>query len=238
MNSVSNLKKVLVVDDSPDACETMAELLGDHFEVMAISDPQVAIDKIGSFGPDLILLDYLMPAVSGLEICKQIRDNKAWAGTPILFVSGVESSQDRVLAFEAGANDFIAKPFSIDELIARMNVRLSDQEKRGDGPSKLVAGNLTMNLITREVSIGPKVFKLTVKQFDILKLLVENQNNVVARKDCLDQVWGEVEVTSRNIDSQINYLKKKLDGFEGSIIAVPGIGYKLILTPEEPTANN
>ncbi len=221
--------KVLVVDDSPEACETLVELLSDHFAVQAVSDPQAVMTMIQEFHPQLILLDYLMPGVSGLEVCKQIRSDKALDQVPVLFVSGIEGSEDRVRAFEAGANDFIPKPYSIDELVARMKVRLSDKQV-SKSQTSLKAGNLTMDLISRDVSIEDKTFKLTVKQFDILKLLVENLNSVVTRKQCLDEVWGDVEVTSRNIDSQINYLKKKLEGFNGTILAVPSIGYRLVLS--------
>ncbi len=224
-----DLNKVLVVDDSPEACETLVELLSDHFAVQAVSNPQAVMATIKQFQPQLILLDYLMPGVSGLEVCKQIRSDKTLDQVPVLFVSGIEGSEDRVRAFEAGANDFIPKPYSIDELVARMKVRLSDKQTPKSSTC-LQAGNLKMDLISRDVTIEDKTFKLTVKQFDILKLLVENANQVVTRKQCLDEVWGEVEVTSRNIDSQINYLKKKLEGFNGTIMAVPSIGYRLVLS--------
>ena len=218
-------KKILIVDDYEESCKLLAEILSSTYDCSYTSDSTVAVDLVREKKPDLILLDYKMPGMMGVDVCKAVRENDTMKATPIIFVSGAATIDERIQAFETGANDFISKPFHVKELILRIKARLS--EKETETASELIASNLTMNLLSRQVFVDGEEIQLTPKQFEILKMLVANKNNLVTRERCLTEIWGDTEVTSRNVDSQINYLKRKIHKFNGRITAVPSLGYRL-----------
>lgn len=218
-------KKIVIVDDYEESCKLLAEILSASYDCTYTSDSSTAVSLINEKRPDLILLDYKMPGVMGVDVCRSVRENENTKNIPIIFVSGAATIDERIHAFETGANDFISKPFHVKELILRIKARLSDKEP--EAASELVAGNLRMNLLARQVFVDGNEVNLTPKQFDILKMLVSAKNNLVTREKCLSEIWGDTEVTSRNVDSQINYLKRKIDKFQGRIIAVPSLGYRL-----------
>lgn len=227
--SVTEAHKILIIDDNEENCKMMADVLGPQYKCFYSNDSTRAIQMMMDLQPDLVLLDYKMPGLQGVDICKMVRENEVLKNTPVVFVSGAANIDERIRALEMGADDFITKPFHVKELLLRVKARLSD--KSSPGP-ELVAANLKMNLLSRQVFVDGKEVQLTPKQFEILRLLVSNKNNLVTRGKCLDVVWGDTEVTSRNVDSQINYLKKKIEDFHGKIQAVPGLGYRLEV--EEP----
>ena len=219
------LKKILIVDDYEESCKMLAEVLSPTYDCSYTSNSADAFEMINSKKPDLILLDYKMPGLMGVDVCKLIRENDATKSTPVIFVSGAATIDEKIKAFETGADDFISKPYHVKELILRIKARLS--EKDGDVVSILNAANLQMNLLSRQLFVDAEEVSLTPKQFDILKLLMQNKSHLVTRERCLNEIWGGTEVTSRNVDSQINYLKRKIQNFKGRIIAVPSLGYRL-----------
>ncbi len=218
-------KKIVIVDDYEESCKLLAEILSSTYECSYTSDSTSAVKLINEKKPDLILLDYKMPGVMGVDVCRMVRENEATRSTPIIFVSGAATIDERIKAFETGADDFISKPFHVKELVLRIKARLS--EKSNEPQSEIRAGNLSMNLLSRQAYVDGQEVSLTPKQFDILKLLVMNKNNLVTRDKCLTDIWGDTEVTARNVDSQINYLKRKINNFQGKITAVPSLGYRL-----------
>ena len=218
-------KKIVIVDDYEESCKLLTEILSSQYDCTYTSDSSTAIDLIKTSRPDLILLDYKMPGVMGVDICRMLRENETTKNIPIIFVSGAATIDERIQAFETGADDFISKPFHVKELILRIKARLA--EKATESVSELIAGNLKMNLLSRQVFIDSEEISLTPKQFDILKLLVGAKNLLVTRDKFLTEIWGDTEVTSRNVDSQINYLKRKIEKFNGRITAVPSLGYRL-----------
>lgn len=199
--------------------------MGSHYECFYTADSSAAMNLVTEKKPDLVLLDYKMPGLMGVDICKMIRESQSTRTVPIIFVSGAATIDEKIKAFETGADDFISKPFHVKELILRIKARLAEKDQ--EMGSELVAANLRMNLLSRQVFIDNDEIDLTPKQFDILKLLVAHKNNLVTRDKCLSEVWGDAEVTSRNVDSQINYLKRKIVKFAGRITAVPSLGYRL-----------
>ncbi len=219
------LKKILIVDDYEESCKMLAEVLSPTYDCSYTSNSADAFEMINLKKPDLILLDYKMPGLMGVDVCKLIRENNATKSTPVIFVSGAATIDEKINAFETGADDFISKPYHVKELILRIKARLS--EKDGDVVSILNAANLQMNLLSRQLFVDAEEVSLTPKQFDILKLLMQNKSHLVTRERCLNEIWGGTEVTSRNVDSQINYLKRKIQNFKGRIIAVPSLGYRL-----------
>jgi two-component system alkaline phosphatase synthesis response regulator PhoP len=218
-------KKILIVDDYEESCKLLAEILSSTYDCSYTSDSTQAVRMINERRPDLILLDYKMPGVMGVDVCKQVRESATIKKTPIIFVSGAATIDERIKAFETGADDFISKPFHVKELILRIKARLS--EKEPEMASELNAANLRMNLLSRQVYVDGDEVNLTPKQFDILKMLVASKNNLVTRDRCLNEIWGGMEVTARNVDSQVNYLKRKIHKFNGRIVAVPSMGYRL-----------
>ncbi len=218
-------KKIVIVDDYEESCKLLTEILSSQYDCTYTSDSSTAIDLIRTSRPDLILLDYKMPGVMGVDVCRMLRENETTKNIPIIFVSGAATIDERIQAFETGADDFISKPFHVKELILRIKARLA--EKTTESVSELIAGNLKMNLLSRQVFIDSEEISLTPKQFDILKLLVGAKNLLVTRDKFLIEIWGGTEVTSRNVDSQINYLKRKIEKFNGRITAVPSLGYRL-----------
>ncbi|MEN0057294.1 MAG: response regulator transcription factor [Bdellovibrio sp.] len=222
-------KKIVIVDDYEESCRLLAEILSSTYDCSYTSDSASAVQLINEKKPDLILLDYKMPGVMGVDVCRMVRESEATRNTPIIFVSGAATIDERIKAFETGADDFISKPFHVKELILRIKARLA--EKDAETASELIAANMRMNLLSRQVFVNEEEVNLTPKQFDILKMLVAAKNQLVTREKCLTEIWGDTEVTSRNVDSQINYLKRKIQNFKGRIVAVPSLGYRL--EPEE-----
>lgn len=161
----------------------------------------------------------------GVDVCRKIRESEATKGTPVIFVSGAANIDERIKAFEMGADDFISKPFHVKELILRIKARLSGG--RQTEASELRAANMRMDLLSRQVFVDDEEINLTPKQFEILRMLLTAKNHLVTREKCLNEIWGGTEVTARNVDSQINYLKRKISAFNGRIVAVPAMGYRL-----------
>lgn len=223
------MKKIVIVDDFEESCQLMSEILSPNFECKYICSSERALDFIKEEKPNLILMDYKMPYVSGVELCKIIKDMPDLKSIPIIFISGAVTSDERIETLESGGDDFLSKPFHPKELLLRVQKRL----KENDQTQKVVleVGNLKMNLNSRQCYVDTREVTLTPKQFEILKLLIENQAQMVSRQTFMSEIWGHFDVTPRNVDSQINYLKKKIDGFVGQIIAVPSYGYRLDIKP-------
>ncbi|MBY0451535.1 MAG: response regulator transcription factor, partial [Bdellovibrionaceae bacterium] len=163
--------------------------------------------------------------ITGIELCKIIKNMAGLQDTPIIFISGAVTSDERIETLEAGGDDFLSKPFHPKELLLRVRKRLNDYMV--DDDQQLVFENVRMNLKARQCFLDKNEVQLTPKQFEILKLLIENKSEVVSRQSFMSEIWGHTDVTPRNVDSQINYLKKKLEGFRGQITSVAGFGYRL-----------
>lgn len=221
------MKKVVIVDDFEESCQLISDILSTHFECKYICQAKDAIEFIKKEKPDLILMDYKMPYVTGVELCKTIKENTLFKDIPIIFISGAVSSDERIETLEAGGDDFLSKPFHPKELLLRVQKRLNSKSKNEQVVVEV--GNLRLNVDSRQCFINTSEVILTPKQFEILKLLIENKSKMVSRQTFMSEIWGHFEVTPRNVDSQINYLKKKLEGFAGSITAVPSYGYRLDL---------
>lgn len=217
-------KKIVIVDDFEESCQLMVEILSSDYDCQYICQSEKALELIHNVKPDLILMDYKMPYVTGVELCKIIKEVPSLRSIPIIFISGAVTSDERIETLESGGDDFLSKPFHPKELALRVQKRLRPVL---GVHSTLVAANIKMNLNSRQCYINNKEVLLTPKQFEILKLLIENRAQAVSRQVFMTEIWGHAEVTPRNVDSQINYLKKKLEGFSGSINPVAGFGYRL-----------
>lgn len=221
------MKKVAIIDDFEESCQLMSEVLAPQFHCQYICQAEKAIDFLSQFKPDLILMDYKMPHMTGVDLCRMVKDNNSMKDIPIIFVSGAVTADERIETLETGADDFISKPFHPKELLLRVQKRIT-RHNPNYKVTNLTFNNLSINPKERSATVNDSTIQLTPKQFDILQMLIQTPNSLISRETFMEQVWGHNEVSPRNVDSQINYLKKKLSGFNGDIESVTGFGYRLV----------
>lgn len=233
LNYTMASKKILVVEDEPDIRRLIRyHLAQEHYRVLEAEDGEQALRLLQGEKPDLIVLDLLLPGMSGLELCRTLRARPETANLPILMLTAKASEADRVVGLEMGADDYLTKPFSPREMVARVKAIL----RRAQVPSKASQagsyerGPLKINFSTYEVFIGGKAVKLTLKEFELLRFLAQNPNRVLSRDQILDRVWGgEVFVDPRTVDVHIRRLRKaveKNDRRPQWVLTVRGVGYK------------
>ncbi len=221
--------RVLIVDDEPSIVMPVCdELLFEGFEVASASDGPSAIDKARKWRPDVLLLDLMLPGLNGFEVCRRLRPElpELW----IIVVTARGQEVDRVTGFEAGADDYVTKPFSLRELVARIKVGLRRQQSKATHSTHRL-GDLAIDLLGHSVTRSGQEVALTHKEFDILALLLERAGEVIPRDEFCDRLWGrDVYVTPRVIDTHIAALRKKLENDPNNpkyILSVRGVGYKL-----------
>ena len=218
-------KKILVVEDEKAIADILEFNLGrEGYDTMAAYDGAEGLHKALTESPDLILLDVMLPEMDGFEVCRRVR---AQSDIPIIMLTAREEEADKVMGLELGADDYITKPFAIEELLARIRAAL---RKRTAAPEEalLTAGPLTMNVDKHQVTMKDQPVELTKKEFDLLRHLLENKGHVLSRETLLDSVWGVDFVGETNsVDVYIRFLRSKLDeafGFK-LIHTVRGVGY-------------
>jgi DNA-binding response OmpR family regulator len=220
---------IAVVDDEPDIVELISVHLGrTGFKVAGFLNAKDFFDFIGKKVPDLILLDLMLPDADGFEICKYLRGQDRYAAVPIIMVTAKGEETDKVLGLELGADDYITKPFSPKELVARVKAVLRRRE-RGEDVQKILIGDiLVLYPEKHEAYIEDRRAELTATEFKILMLLVSKKGWVFTRDQILDYLWGhEKAVLDRTIDVHIRHLREKL-GRAGSLIKnIRAVGYKL-----------
>jgi len=226
--------KILVVEDEADIRKLIAYHLNqERFRVLEAENGEDALDLVHKETPRLIVLDLMLPSLSGLEFCKIIRQSAETAQTPILMLTAKAGEADRVVGLELGADDYITKPFSPREMVARVKAVL----RRSESPvSPGVAdvyekGPLKVNFTTYEVHVAGRPVRLTLKGFEVLRFLIQNRNRVLSRDQILDGVWrSDVYVTPRTVDVHIRRIREALEQNDRTpewIVTVRGVGYKL-----------
>jgi len=225
--------KILIIDDQVSIAgiaKLNIEELG-KYEVKIESDPTQALDTVSRFRPDLILLDLNMPQVSGLELCKKLKGKDKFSSIPIIVLSGYKDENNKVLALNSGADDYIVKPFSLSELDARMGAVL----RRGDNKAperenEIIVGDLiVINIERHKVFVKAAEIELTPTEFTILKTFASHPGHIFSRVQILDHLWESPEsVTERTVDVHIKHLRDKLGAEAAELIKnVRGVGYKL-----------
>jgi DNA-binding response OmpR family regulator len=222
--SESAKRKILVVEDDVQIAKVLRlELEHEGFEVEVCGDGASAIERALK-GPDLIILDLLLPRIDGLEVCRRVRRHST---VPIIMLTAKDAVPDRVTGLDTGANDYLSKPFSIEELLARIRVQLREREP---GERLLQIKDLKLNRDTHEVWRGERGISLTAKEFSLLEFLMMYPNKVHTRDEIFNSVWGSDFLGESNlIDVYIRYLRNKIDDSadEKLIQTVRGVGYAL-----------
>lgn len=222
-------KTVAIVDDEPDLLELVAlHLKRVGFQTETFLDGQTFLRYLDRQRPDLIILDLILPDVDGFEICKYLRSNKEFASLPIIMLTAKGDETDRVVGLELGADDYITKPFSVKELIARVKAVL----RRLEAPQKIqrleLGGRLVIDQEKHEVLVDGEKIELTSTEFKILGLLASSKGRVFTRDQILDYLWGqEKAVVDRTIDVHIRNLREKLRKAAAFIKNIRGVGYKI-----------
>ena len=222
--------KILLVDDEPDIVEFLKyNLERENFKVIKSYNGEDALNLLKE-KPDLILLDIMMPGMSGYEVCKRIRENNQFKDIPIVFLTALSQENDEIRGLEAGGSDFIKKPISTPKLIARVKANL-----RHTRPSKSTTDE-KRKLTFNKLIIDPETFKIFVngqekffpkKEFILFHLLASQPGKVFTREEILKKVWGEdVMVIDRTIDVHIRKIREKLGAYSNCLITIKGIGYK------------
>lgn len=224
------MKHIFTVDDDKEIRFLIKKYLEkEGFKVTDFSDPLNVLSEVKRLHPDLIILDISMPGLDGIELCKKIRKE---SDVPIVFVSARGEEVDRIIGLEVGGDDYLPKPFSPRELLARIkNIfrRLEKTEKIPETQQNIEIKNLQVFLEQRQVLVNGMELSLTMKEFEVLQLLLENHNRAFTRIQLLEKIWGyDSEGESRIVDDVIKRLRKKLStvGSEVEIITVWGYGYK------------
>ncbi|RKD22206.1 two-component system, OmpR family, response regulator VicR [Caminicella sporogenes DSM 14501] len=222
-------KKILVVDDEKPISDIIKfNLDQEGFKVDVAFDGEEALKKVYQFQPDLIILDVMLPKLDGFQVCRKVREN---FNTPILMVTAKEEEVDKVLGLELGADDYITKPFGMRELIARVkaNLRRIDIDKTQNTSSIIKSGNLTIDLDKYEVRRDNVVLELTLREFELLKFLATQENQVFTREQLLKDVWGyEYYGDIRTVDVTVRRLREKIEEDSSNpkyILTKRGVGY-------------
>jgi DNA-binding response OmpR family regulator len=232
------IEKILIVEDEIALQETLAyNLQKQGYEVFLAGDGTTALEISRKIKPDLILLDIMLPGMDGFEVCRRLRSELS---TPVLMLTARDDEIDRVVGLEVGADDYLTKPFSMRELVARVKAmlrrvrifrdELSANQIGNDLSSKLEFENLSIDIGRREVRLNNQVVNLKPKEYELLLYLVKHKNHVLSRDQILESVWGwEYIGDSRTVDVHVRWLREKIEAVPSSpskIITVRGAGYR------------
>jgi two-component system, OmpR family, response regulator MprA len=218
--------RVLIVEDDADIADVLRRSLrNEGYEVRTTADGHEALDVAAGFVPDLVVLDLGLPGLDGIEVCRRLRNE---GDVPILMLTARTEIEDRVTGLDSGADDYLAKPFERQELLARIRALLRRRPPRG--AASLEVADLALNPDTREVNRGQREIELTNREFELLEFLMRNERLVVSRERLLDEVWGYDPMAATNtIDVFISNLRRKLEsGGEPRLLHTKrGAGYVL-----------
>lgn len=223
-------EKILIVEDEKDIIKMLDyNLKKEGFKVIDARDGEDALDLAMREYPDLILLDLMLPGIDGLEVCKSLKKETKTASIPIIMLTAKSQESDKVVGLELGADDYISKPFSPRELIARIKAVLRRVTEKEKLPEIFQAGDLRIDFARISVTVKGKAVTLTAKEFELLKTLLKAKGRVLSRDYLLDTIWGfdhAMEIQTRTVDVHIRTLRKKLKSESGKIVTVKNYGYR------------
>lgn len=222
------MTRILVIEDEQSYREAMAFMLSrEGFEVGRAADGRLGLADFEAYGADLVLLDLMMPGMSGTEVCRTLRRR---ADVPIIMVTARDAEIDKVLGLELGADDYVTKPFSHRELVARIHAVLRRRHGEGPVPEVLESGGVRMDVTRHEVTVRGGAVKLALKEFDLLEELIRNAGRVLTRAQLIDRVWGSDYVgDTKTLDVHVKRLRGKIERDPAHpvlLVTVRGLGYK------------
>lgn len=226
-------EKILIVEDELDIVKMLEyNLKKEGFRVVSCHDGKSALHMADKENPDLILLDLMLPHVDGLEVCKTLKKEDKTASIPIIMLTAKAQETDKIVGLELGADDYVAKPFSPGELIARIKAVLRRMKEQAKLPEVLKMGDLAIYFSKILVSVKDKPVELTSKEFELLVTLIKAKGRVLSRDFLLDTIWGfdnAMEIQTRTVDVHIMTLRKKLRSEAKHIVTVKNYGYRFEL---------
>lgn len=224
------MPRILIIEDETPMRTALADVIkAEGYRALTAADGQNGLQRAIEEKPDLILLDIMMPRLDGYEVCAELR--RLANPVPILMLTAKGQVEDRVTGLDAGADDYLVKPFSSEELLARVRALLRRSQKQTHSPTKLKLGDVEIDLARQTAARGKKQIHLTAKEFAMLRLMAESRGEPVTRERFLDVVWGYAAFpTTRTVDNHIASLRGKIERDPDSprwIKTVHGVGYKL-----------
>ena len=220
--------KIYIVEDEPDLKDALTfNFENEGFKVNSFSDGESCLKEIKRKKPDLVILDLMLPGISGLDVCREIRTSDTFNDIAVIMLTAKGEEIDRIVGFELGADDYVTKPFSVRELILRVKVILKKQSEMSANEKTIEYGPILMNLDAHNVTVDGKDIILTALEFKLLKHLLKRRGRVQTRDQLLADVWGlSSEVTTRTVDTHIKRLREKLDKTGNFIQTIRGVGYR------------
>lgn len=225
--------RVLVVEDEPGLVESISYALQtEGFEVLRAEDGQSGLELARTGKPDLMLLDLMLPAMSGLDVCRQVR---TFSDVPIIMLTAKDSEADKVTGLELGADDYLTKPFSMRELVARIRAQVRRSSRSGvlaESNEVIRGGPIELDIDAHKVRVDGKEVELRPKEFDLLESLMRRKNRLAARHVLIDEVWGPGYFgDTKTLDVHIKRLRQKVETKPGepqNIVTIRGLGYKFV----------
>jgi DNA-binding response OmpR family regulator len=223
--------RVLVVEDDPDIAELVARYLEKaDYSTERVSSGREAITRISTRPPDLIVLDLMLPQVDGLEVCRAVRGNEKTASIPIIMLTARAEESERIVGLELGADDYVAKPFSPNELVARVRALLRRAQRPASVPhAALTYGTIVVDGERHTVLANGREVMLTAKEFLLLEYMIQHRGRVLSRDVLLNDVWGyRYTGGTRTVDVHVRRLREKLPALQKALVTVKQFGYKLL----------
>ena len=228
-------QKILIIEDEPDIRKTLEyNISREGYDVISASSLSDGREKLESASFSLLLLDLMLPDGSGLDLCRELKQDKSLSSMPVIILTAKDDEVDKVVGFELGADDYVTKPFSVRELILRVKAVLKRGERKSDNMEvQRQFGELKIDVDSHEVFVNDDHVSLTALEFKLLRQLVDRRGRVQSRDQLLSDVWGySSDVTTRTVDTHIKRLREKLGDMGKYVQTIRGVGYKFTRTPE------
>ena len=228
-------QKILIIEDEPDIRKTLEyNITREGYEVISASSLSEGRQKLESYSFTLLLLDLMLPDGSGLDLFRELKQDKSLSTMPVIILTAKDDEVDKVVGFELGADDYVTKPFSVRELILRVKAVLKRGERKSDNMEvQRQFGELKIDVDSHEVFVNDDHVSLTALEFKLLRQLVDRRGRVQSRDQLLSDVWGySSDVTTRTVDTHIKRLREKLGDMGKYVQTIRGVGYKFTRTPE------
>ena len=231
------MASILVIEDEPDLLQVIVyNLTQAGHKVTGVSRGSEGLEWARKEQPELILLDLMLPDISGMDVCRALKERADTRGIPVIMVTARGEEIDRVVGFELGADDYVVKPFSVRELLLRIQAILRRNKRDSDSSSANIVefGRLRVDRAAHRIWVDAQEIELTALEFRLLVTLYDRKDRVQTRTVLLDEVWGiQADITTRTVDTHVKRLREKLEAARDYVETVRGVGYRFIAAPNE-----